>query len=470
MSPIIRILSVVAARLPCLALLPPLLLVAVLVSACGNATEPVIVEVTREVPVEVPGTVSEPVEIIREMPVEVTRVVTEEVEVVREVPVEVTRVVPREVVREVIKEVVATPTTVTATPRPIRRPTLAPTATPRPTAEPEIGGPPSLFPAATPGPTAPPPTATPRPTAGPEIEGPPSLFPLATPSPTAIPPTASPHPNGRLAYNSKKHGNYDIFVVNGDGSERRRLTYGLEDDYVFDISSNGRLLFQGEDRHLYTMNSHGSEVKLIHPSHIIGNAHLSRIKGGAHGKIEWFAWSPDGRQLAIQAQLTRASGDKNWDIYITNPANNRDPRRVTEGQRPRWSPSGGRLAFYSTSEGKPYLSVIDADGANRRRLTNRTGRNPDWSPDGRRIAFEAERDGNTDIYVVNVNGSGETRLTTHPGKDTRPRWTPDGQWISFASSRQGEWNIFAKRLGGTRTVQLTFPSDASIKYHAWTDR
>ena len=142
----------VAERRPPLSLLPPLLLAAVLLSACATPIEPRIVEVTRQVPVEVTRTVSERVEVNREVPVEVTRVVPKNV--VREVPVEVTRVVPREVevVRdapvevvkevavEVTREVVVTPTVraqptrrPTATPWPTRAPTPVPTATPRPT-------------------------------------------------------------------------------------------------------------------------------------------------------------------------------------------------------------------------------------------------------------------------------------------------------------------------------------------------
>lgn len=135
------------------------LLIVVVLSACATPIEPRIVEVTRQVTIEVTRSVSERVEVIREVPVDVGRVVSDEVgvtsqspvEVIREVPVEVTRIVPREVevtrgvptevVREVTNVVVATPAVrarptqrpATATPRPIPTATRKPTDTPRPT-------------------------------------------------------------------------------------------------------------------------------------------------------------------------------------------------------------------------------------------------------------------------------------------------------------------------------------------------
>ncbi len=157
-----KVLFAVAVRRVRAALVSPVLLVAVLLLACGTATEPMRVEVTREVPVEVTRIVPVRVEIIREVPVEVTQLVPKEVEVIREVPVEVirevlvevTREAPIEVVQEVtlevtrivpkevaiVKEVIVTATPshrptarpTAAPPRPTRTPTPIPTATPRP--------------------------------------------------------------------------------------------------------------------------------------------------------------------------------------------------------------------------------------------------------------------------------------------------------------------------------------------------
>ena len=132
----IRATGATRPRLPSLLLVP---LIVVALSACATPIEPRIVEVTRQVPIEVTGSVSERVEVVREVPVEVTRAVPRDA--VREAPIEVTRVVPREVVREVVKEVAVEVTrevvrevvkeiVVTATPR--ARATGRPAATQAP--------------------------------------------------------------------------------------------------------------------------------------------------------------------------------------------------------------------------------------------------------------------------------------------------------------------------------------------------
>jgi Tol biopolymer transport system component len=51
------------------------------------------------------------------------------------------------------------------------------------------------------------------------------------------------------------------------------------------------------------------------------------------------------------------------------------------------------------------IFVMDADGTNKRRLTNNAfaDTSPAWSPDGEKIAFMSERDGNWEIYVMDAD-------------------------------------------------------------------
>jgi Tol biopolymer transport system component len=86
---------------------------------------------------------------------------------------------------------------------------------------------------------------------------------------------------------------------------------------------------------------------------------------------------------------------------------------------PAFSPDGSRIAFTGERDGNREIYVMDADGANQRRLTFTAGtvrdpmvesvdENPSWSPDGERIGFDSTRDGNLEVYVMNADGSGQT--------------------------------------------------------------
>lgn len=106
---------------------------------------------------------------------------------------------------------------------------------------------------------------------------------------------------------------------------------------------------------------------------------------------------------------------------------------------PRWSPDGKRIAYVLTKadlERSAYdadLWVIDADGANDRRLTfsKSSESRPRWSPDGKQLAFLSDRGGKNAIYVIDVAGGEARQLTNEPTPIRELAWSPDGTSIAF---------------------------------------
>ena len=96
---------------------------------------------------------------------------------------------------------------------------------------------------------------------------------------------------------------------------------------------------------------------------------------------------------------------------------------------------------------------------------------PAWSPDGKRIAFSSERDGNDEIYVMDTDGSNLIRLTNRPELDWWPAWSPDGMRIAYATQKgkPGDWHheIWIMNADGSNQICLTLgPSDEA--YPAWS--
>lgn len=106
-----------------------------------------------------------------------------------------------------------------------------------------------------------------------------------------------------------------------------------------------------------------------------------------------------------------------------------------DGGEPCWSPDGHHLAFVRDGE----IYIIDREGDNERFLT--AGRFPDWSPDGTQIAFHDPSDGDNDIFVINADGSERRKLTENDQHDEFPRWTGDGERIVYAHSPVGHGEI-----------------------------
>ena len=107
----------------------------------------------------------------------------------------------------------------------------------------------------------------------------------------------------------------------------------------------------------------------------------------------------------------------------------------------------GTIAF-SYDDG---IWVSDADGTNRRALTDDGGFDPTFSPDGRQIAYRlllAQDDG--EIWVVDATGENRRNLVNDPDfSDWGPAWSPDGSSIAFDSNRRVGLALWAMKADGT---------------------
>ena len=208
---------------------------------------------------------------------------------------------------------------------------------------------------------------------------------------------------------------YDIYTINRDGSNLRRLTH--YDVYTAEgvLSSDGkRIVFtslKDGDLDIYTMNTDGSDVRRL--------TNTPGYDGGA-----W--WSPDGRQIVYRAN------------HPTDSAELHAYRDL--------------LAQGLVKPARVELFVMNADGSDQRQITHLGGANfgPSWTPDGTRIIFSSNyqnpRSGNFDLFLVNPDGTGLEQITFDQSFDGFPMFSPDGKKVVWASNRRadqpGETNIF----------------------------
>jgi hypothetical protein len=171
---------------------------------------------------------------------------------------------------------------------------------------------------------------------------------------------------------STRAGNDEIFVMNADGTDQRRLTDAPDED--------------------------------LSPS-----------------------WAPDGSQIAFQSNR----GGNN-EIYVMDSDGTRVTRLTDDPAafdgNPAWSPDGGRIAFTSVRNGTAGLYTMNADGTGVVQLTNnpKSGQplEPAWSPDGTSIAYTARVDGANQMFVLDLSTLSLRALPGAVGNVCCPSWQP----------------------------------------------
>jgi TolB protein len=256
----------------------------------------------------------------------------------------------------------------------------------------------------------------------------------------------------RIAFTGyRSDDNYDVYVMDRNGKNLRRLTKTSAFDANPSWSSNGRIAFTSarEGRSaIYSMKPDGSDLQRI-------------TRADAQGSSYDPAWSPDGTQLAFVRCCTSDDDDTPEQIFVVN-ADGSGERQVTQGDlgayRPAWSPDGSKILFTVENDDEDsYVEVIGADGTGWARLTQ-SGLNAssDWSPDGRRIAVNTVRNDGTDIDVMNPDGSGMKHLIgSKHYSEYDLAWSRDGRHVAFVSWKTDSAQIYIATGNGKNQKRLT---------------
>jgi TolB protein len=309
-------------------------------------------------------------------------------------------------------------------------------------------------------------------------------------------------PDGsQLVYQSAKDekGNHQIFLYTLDTGKNVSLTNGNFGNADPSFSYDGKRIaftsFRDKSAEIYLMNVDGSNVRRItdHPAY-----------------DNYPVFSPDGTQIAFQSNRE----NERTEIYLQNLESDSPPVKIAShngetGIHPKcWSPDGTQILFWTNQNGKaqivlsnvePYPArlflsdekadlnvprpapdgrriIYEARLADRRielRLTDLETKKtmtllttapdypqgyllaPAWSPDGQKIAFADKASGNSEVFLMNADGGGLRKLTNDPLPDSTPVFSPDGGEIIFTRDFYGQARLYRMNLDGSNQRPLT---------------
>jgi TolB protein len=240
---------------------------------------------------------------------------------------------------------------------------------------------------------------------------------------------AFPGTNGKIAFHSDRDGDFDIYVMNPDGTGQTPLTFNTSSDRAPAWSPDGRQIAYMRSTELWVMDADGQ------------NAHL--VAGSAGGAP---AWSPDGTQIVFEDSpdlgVVNADGTNRRFIDTTT-----DPFQMLWEQEPAWSPSGAEIAYANhvcaddteTCNLAGDVRAVKPDGSGLRIVSSYRPDwdqdAPNWSPAGDKLAFgvcsdEPDVCSSQEVWVVDASGANRHVVPGTLGRyPTQPAFSPDGAHI-----------------------------------------
>jgi len=257
---------------------------------------------------------------------------------------------------------------------------------------------------------------------------------------------------GRIVFQSDLDGNNDIYLLTAAGLQR--LTNDPASDEFPRWSPDGRSIAFSSNRggtyQIYVMDADGQNVR--------------RVTSGETDAVEE-GWYPDGKRIAFTTQRKKTFG-RSYRLQTTDLSSGKTtpllPGFSGSTALPDFSPDGLLLAFTGarTMGWDAFLADLQT-GEIRPLSSGGKACRPRFSPDGKRIAYvSSTADHKGDVWLVNPDGSGREQLTDRPDTyDYFPAWSPDGKWIVFASGTkhyptEGTWELALIKPGTKRVVSL----------------
>ncbi len=268
----------------------------------------------------------------------------------------------------------------------------------------------------------------------------------------------------KIAFAATPNGNWDVLLMNPDGTQQVNLTNHPAADHSPTWSPTGEhiLFCSSRDRlaDLYLMNPDGSNIRQVFGK--------SKVRSSP-------SWSPDGKQI-VYTSLEQGQ----WMIYIATIDNQKE-ERVTFGGIPIWSPDGTEIAFTVGWPERMRITVLNVQ-THRQKFLFPPEPQPSWiekmawSPTGKRLAFSwLHRVPLKDfletqtIYTVNRDGTGLKQIVPEAGLQVNnPVWSPDGsvllyqQFIINEALQKREWQIFKVAASGGESIKVGPPGWYSL--------
>ncbi len=227
-------------------------------------------------------------------------------------------------------------------------------------------------------------------------------------------------------------GDYDLFIIDLDGTQLFQLTDNDVDELDPSVSPDGSMIaFTSTvdgDQQIMVINIDGTDLKQITSS-------------GTQNTYP--SWSYDGKYIFFESKA-----DQYYGIYRVN-ADGSDPKKLSFSPdydilRPACGFDKPLIFFEALKDGNENILIMDFEGEKIQSVVADAERNmtPDASSNSDILVFASYRTGDSEIYISTLTGDSITQVTSLGGTSTNPAISPDGKYIGFDSDIKGNQRIY----------------------------
>jgi Tol biopolymer transport system component len=275
-------------------------------------------------------------------------------------------------------------------------------------------------------------------------------------------------PDNKIGVFLHKPGHWAIYTVPASGGEAVQVTPSGLTTHPQWSPDGQRIYFRWDGGEIAYVPSEGGELS-IGPVHRDSTFYL--IYPGSGNAV-----SPDGKEIVFCAgkRVSQDNKEPYWEVNIyTIPIEGSEPKKITQGRYPCWSPDGKSIAFIRSHQ-KPTkresgwnIYIIPSKGGDVRQLTSESDNvrrtHIDWSPDGKLVAYFAK---DKTIRIIPVQG-GEPKIVATV-EELRNRdelaWSPDGTKLVYSS----KGSIWVVSPDGGEPEEIETGLDAKAGHVSWS--
>jgi len=224
----------------------------------------------------------------------------------------------------------------------------------------------------------------------------------------------------KILWESNRAGNYDIWMMDPDGSNKTQITSDSSNEKYPDVSPDGTQIVYFSDI---------SGTNEIWVMDIFGQNQMQLTTTGGTNPT----WSPDGS--SIYYNESDGSGIRSMNADGTN-----NQLLTSSGRHVALSTDGSQMAYLV---GSTTVYLANSDGSNIVNLSQQIGTSAQtgfpgaWNSDGELLLHLS---GN--IFKMTADGTGYTNILNDGNYNSGSDWSTDESQIVYNSKAYGNWISF----------------------------